>query len=134
MLRQVNDTLERYQQLLKEEHLTAPQQAEEAFERVRAEFEKETRKREELLERTGKALDNAFYFMEAAFGDSQEMVSFVTELNTNYYSVQYLKENDCDMYYKYNKRLLVDEQREKLLAAMDEAEDRMREQGASDIG
>lgn len=38
------------------------------------------------------------------------------------------------MYYKYNKRLLVDEQREKLLAAMDEAEDRMREQGASDIG
>ena len=134
MLRQVNDTLERYQQLLKEENLTAPQQAEEAFERVRAEFEKETRKREELLERTGKALDNAFYFMEAAFGDSQEMVSFVTELNTNYYSVQYLKENDCDMYYKYNKRLLVDEQREKLLAAMDEAEDRMREQGASDIG
>ena len=133
MLRQVNDTLERYQQLLKEEHLTAPQQAEEAFERVRAEFEKETRKREELLERTGKALDNAFYFMEAAFGDGQEMVSFVTELNTNYYSVQYLKENDCDMYYKYNKRLLVDEQREKLLAAMDEAEDRMREQGASDI-
>ena len=134
MLRQVNDTLECYQQLLKEDNLTAPQQAEEAFERVRAEFEKETRKREELLERTGKALDNAFYFMEAAFGDSQEMVSFVTELNTNYYSVQYLKENDCDMYYKYNKRLLVDEQREKLLAAMDEAEDRMREQGASDIG
>ena len=79
-------------------------------------------------------MDNAFYFMEAAFGDSQEMVSFVTELNTNYSSVQYLKENDCDMYYKYNKRLLVDEQREKLLAAMDEAEDRMREQGASDIG
>ena len=127
MLRQVNDTLDRYQQLLKEERLTAADQAEAAFERVRSEFEKETRKREELLERTGRALDNAFYFMEAAFGDSQEMVSFVTELNTNYYSVQYLKENDCDMYYKYNKRLLVDEQREKLLERMDEAEDMLRE-------
>lgn len=127
MLRQVNDTLDRYQQLLKEERLTAADQAEAAFERVRSEFEKETRKREELLERTGRALDNAFYFMEDAFGDSQEMVSFVTELNTNYYSVQYLKENDCDMYYKYNKRLLVDEQREKLLERMDEAEDMLRE-------
>ena len=133
MLRQVNDTLDRYQQLLKEERLTAADQAEAAFERVRSEFEKETRKREELLERTGRALDNAFYFMEDAFGDSQEMVSFVTELNTNYYSIQFLKENDCDMYYKYNKRLLVDEQREKLLERMDEAEDRMREQGALEI-
>ena len=133
MLRQVNDTLDRYQQLLKEERLTAADQAEAAFERVRGEFEKETRKREELLERTGRALDNAFYFMEDAFGDSQEMVSFVTELNTNYYSIQFLKENDCDMYYKYNKRLLVDEQREKLLERMDEAEDRMREQGALEI-
>ena len=111
MLRQVNDTLDRYQQLLKEERLTAADQAEAAFERVRSEFEKETRKREEFLERTGRALDNAFYFMEDAFGDSQEMVSFVTELNTNYYSIQFLKENDCDMYCKYNKRLLVDEQR-----------------------
>ena len=80
-----------------------------------------------LLERTGRALDNAFYFMEDAFGDSQEMVSFVTELNTNYYSIQFLKENDCDMYYKYNKRLLVDEQREKLLERMDEAEGMLRE-------
>ena len=127
MLRQVNDTLDRYQQLLKEERLTAADQAEAAFERVRSEFEKETRKREELLERTGRALDNAFYFMEDAFGDSQEMVSFVTELNTNYYSIQFLKENDCDMYYKYNKRLLVDEQREKLLERMDEAEGMLRE-------
>ena len=127
MLRQVNDTLDRYQQLLKEERLTAADQAEAAFERVRSEFEKETRKREELLERTGRALDNAFYFMEDAFGDSQEMVSFVTELNTNYYSIQFLKENDCDMYCKYNKRLLVDEQREKLLERMDEAEGVLRE-------
>ena len=46
---------------------------------------------EELTEHTLAALEHAFDFMEAAFGDSQEMVSFVTELNTNYYSIQFLR-------------------------------------------
>ena len=127
MLRRVNDTLDRYVQILKEEHLTGPADGERAFERVREEFEKETAAREEIVERTGRALDNAFYFMEEAFGDSQEMVSFVTELNTNYYSIQYLKENDCDMYWKYNKRLLSEEVREKILGRMDAVENAMRE-------
>ena len=112
---------------LNEEHLTGPADGERAFERVREEFEKETAAREEIVERTGRALDNAFYFMEEAFGDSQEMVSFVTELNTNYYSIQYLKENDCDMYWKYNKRLLSEEVREKILGRMDAVENAMRE-------
>ena len=58
--------------------------------------------------------------MEDAFGDSQEMVCFVTELNTNYYSIQYLKENDCDKYFKYNKGLLFDERREKILEELEE--------------
>jgi len=68
--------------------------------------------------------------MEDAFGnddgDSQEMVVFVTELNTNFYSIQYLKENDCDKYYRYNKRLLFDEQQENVLVALSEIEDELR--------
>ena len=48
--------------------------------------------------------------MEDAFGDNQEMVAFVTELNTSYYSINFWKENGCDKYYRYNKRLLFDEQ------------------------
>ena len=78
--------------------------------------------REELTEHTLAALEHAFDFMEAAFGDSQEMVSFVTELNTNYYSIQFLKENDCDKYYQYNKKLLFDKQQEEILSEMDEIE------------
>ena len=66
-----------------------------------------------------------FDFLEAAFGDSQEMVVFVTDLNTNAYSIQYLKENDCPKYYRYNKRLLFDEQREEILSQMDGVEDRL---------
>ena len=91
-------------------------------EMVRASFGKETALRENITEKAGNALEHAFDFLEAAFGDSQEMVVFVTELNTGYYSIRYLKENDCDKYYMYNKRLLFDEQQEEVLAQLDEVE------------
>ena len=89
---------------------------------VRERFGEETALREEITEKAGAALDHAFDFLEAAFGDSQEMVVFVTELNTGYYSIRYLKENDCDKYYMYNKRLLFDEQQEAVLAQLEEIE------------
>ena len=101
------------------------------FEAVKEKFALETEKREEAVEAAGNALDYAFDFVEAAFGnkdgDSQEMVVFVTELNTNFYSVQYLKENDCDKYYRYNKRLLFDEQQEQVLSMLSEVEDELRQ-------
>ena len=46
----------------------------------------------------------------------------MTELNTNYYSIQFLKENDCDKYYQYNKKLLFDKQQEEILSEMEEIE------------
>mgnify|MGYP003313182149 CR=1 FL=1 len=64
--------------------------------------------------------------MEQAFEGGQEMVVFVTELNTNFYSIQYLKENDCDKYYRYNKRLLFDEQQENVLSMLAEVEDELK--------
>ena len=116
--KQVVDTLESYEQLVKAEHLDG----EAAFERVKEAFGQEVAEREELTEQTLSALEHAFNFMEDAFGDSQEMVSFVTELNTNYYSIQFLKENDCDKYYQYNKKLLFDKQQEEILSEMDAVE------------
>lgn len=116
--KQVLDTLEVYGQRIKEEHL----KQESAFERVKEIFGNEVSEREKITEHTLGALEHAFEFMEEAFGDSQEMVSFVTELNTNYYSIQFLKENDCDKYYQYNKKLLFDKQQEEILSEMDEIE------------
>ena len=60
--------------------------------------------------------------MEEAFGQSQEMVVFVTELNVNYYSVWFIKENGCDKYYQYNKKLLFDKQQEEILSELNEVE------------
>lgn len=112
---------------MEKEHLNG----EDGFEAVKEKFVLETEKREETVELAGKALDHAFDFVEDAFGnkdgDSQEMVVFVTELNTNFYSVQYLKENDCDKYYRYNKRLLFDEQQEEVLSMLSEVEDELRQ-------
>ena len=116
MLLDVIKTLESYEQISKAEHLEAE------FERVREEFKKEPAKLEQQIENTTKALDNAFDFMEEAFGQSQEMVVFVTELNVNYYSVWFIKENGCDKYYQYNRGLLFDEQQAEIMAEMDELE------------
>ena len=113
--------LESYRQMAREEHLPE----DEIFSRVKEEFKKETRMREDKAKQAGRALDFAFDFMEDAFGDGQEMVAFVTELNTNYYSIQYLKEYDCDKYYRYNKRLLFDEQHEDIMGRLEEVEDNL---------
>lgn len=113
--------LETYQKMIMEEHLDS----EDAFEAVREDFNKETVRREEEIDETSRALEHAFDFMEQAFGESQEMVVFVTELNVNYYSVQFIKENGCDKYYQYNKGLLFDEQQEQILEDLNDIEQKI---------
>lgn len=112
------DTMESYDQLIQREHLAG----EDAFAQVKREFEKAVQLREETVDVAMQALEHAFDFMEDAFGDSQEMVSFVTELNTNYYSIQFLKENDCAKYYQYNKKLLFEERHQEIMSELDEIE------------
>ena len=75
-----------------------------------------------MILETGRALQNAFDFLESAFGDSQEMIIFVTELNTNPYSIQFISENGCDSYYKYNKKLLFEEEQMSILKELEEIE------------
>lgn len=87
-----------------------------AWEWLRGRFGARSDSYEEGQAEAGAMLEHAFDFMEAAFGDSQEMVIFVTELNSNEYCVHFLKENECERYYEYNKRLLFDEQ-ERMLRA-----------------
>ena len=60
--------------------------------------------------------------MEDAFGNSQEMVRFVTELNLNVWSVRFLQEYECERYYRYNKELLFDEKRRRILNRIERLE------------
>ncbi len=80
--------------------------AEEVWERIQEMIDRDGHKYEEFSEKTGEKLEHAFDFMEAAFGGGQEMVLFVTELNTGFYSVGFLQEYACERYYEYNRNLL----------------------------
>ena len=70
-------------------------------------------------------LEYAFDFLEAAFGQGQELVLFVTELSAGYYSLWYIRENGCDRYYKYNKGLLFTERQQEISGRIEEARDMM---------
>ena len=85
-------------------------------------FQKEVQAREEDIGKTKEKLENAFHFLKMAFGEGQEMVIFMTELNTNPYSVQFISENGCDSYYKYNKKLLFEEEQMSILSELDSIE------------
>lgn len=96
--------------------------AKAAFDAVKALFQKEVEKRETSVEHTSETLMHVFDFMEEAFGESQEMVALITELNANFYSIWFIKENGCDQYYRHNKGLLFQERQQSILREMDEVE------------
>ena len=112
-------SLESYAQIVKGEGIL---DGEAAFERVRTEFVKETKKREEMILETTENLECAFDFMERAFGESQEMVVFITELTVNFYGAKFLSENECGRFYKYNKGLLANDRRAGILRNIEEVE------------
>ena len=94
-----------------------------AFDEIRDMFGRETEALDALTAHVSEALDNVFRFLEETFGESQEMVAFVTELNANFYSTWFIRENGCDLYYRYNKGLLFDDRQQDIMREMDEAED-----------
>ena len=115
-LTRVIDTLTRFALGLKGELFSD----DEAFNSVREMFGREKEELDAAESHASVALENVFRFMEDAFGESQEMVAFVTELNDNYYSTSI--RISIDLYYRYNKGLLFDERREDVVRQMDEVE------------
>ena len=89
------------------------------YEQVKTAFAEVADSLETQIEYTSQTLQNVFDFMEAAFGDSQEMVAFITELNANYYSLWFIRENGSDQYYRHNKGLLFDDRQKIILSQMD---------------
>lgn len=115
-LKRVIERLEDYEKMLQE---AGNPEHEAAFGLVKGEFAKENEAYQEKLDAAGQTLEYAFDFMEIAFGNSQEMTVFMTELNSNFYSVQFLQSYECERYYQYNKNLLFDEKRRNILNRID---------------
>ena len=102
------------------------QSEQDIYEKVKQAFLAEADALEEQTEAAAQTLQSVFDFMEAAFGDSQEMVAFITELNANLYSIWFIRENGSDQYYRHNKGLLFDDRQKLILGQMEELEDTMK--------
>ena len=89
--------------------------ADEVWEKVTEKFGQLNEEYEELFDTCGLRLEHGFDFMEAAFENSQEMVVFMTGLNTGFYSVKFLQEYECERYYQYNRDLLFEGQEQEIL-------------------
>lgn len=98
--RKILEKLEAYRQVI------ARQENDGVWEVLQEEFGKDSDAFEEQFSGAGRMLECGFDFMEAAFGDSQEMVIFITELNSNPSCVQFLREYECERYYAYNRKLM----------------------------
>ena len=63
----------------------------------------------------GQALANAFAFLEAVFGEGQEILLFVTELTENFWTSQYIAGFGCERYFAHNKELLFYERQREIV-------------------
>ena len=70
-------------------------------------------------------MECAFDFLEAAFGEGEELILFVTELTAGFFSAWFIRENGCDRYYKYNRGLLFAERQKMIHEKIEEARDKM---------
>lgn len=114
--RDVLDALNRYLLTARSEGLS---DGEAVLARFRELFSAGRAEYEAMCEKTLAMLEHAFDFMEGAFGDSQEMVMFVTELNASRPALRFLQENECERYYQYNEKLLFEDKAAALLGKLD---------------
>ena len=107
--REIN-ALEDYRQRLDREAV-APEGAMDA---VRGWFGEEVERRKAMAMETKDMFDNAFRFLETTFGDSQELVIFVTEITAGYDTSWFVEQFGCDAYFRHNRELLFDSTRHRI--------------------
>ena len=93
-----------------------------AFNQAKEGFGRWNKELEGLEDETGTALENVFDFMEAAFGNGQEMVVFITELTMDSKAVSYLSENKCGRYLQYNEELMAGTKKTQILSMLEKDE------------
>ena len=76
------------------------------FSRVKELFAEQVDALDARIAATSSALDNAFRFVEEAFGGGQEMLLLVTDLSVNRYGMAFINEHGCERYFAHNEDLL----------------------------
>ena len=94
--------------------LTDTEDGQEAMDRVRQWFAGEVEARAAAAKTAGECFDNAFRFLEETFGDSQELVIFVTEVTAGFDTSWFVEQFGCEAYFRHNKELLFDDTRHRI--------------------
>ena len=77
-------------------------------------FDEEIAARKVRGEEAGSLFDCAFRFLEETFGDSQELVLFVTEITAGYDTSWFVEVFGCAAYFRHNRELLFDDTRRRI--------------------
>ena len=93
----------------------------EPFEVVRDHFDGVREEYSRRYDAAGNTLEYAFDLLEAAFGTGQEIVLFLTEINTDSYGLRFLEQYECERYYRYNADLLYEDRSREILARLEGA-------------
>ena len=108
------------QSLLEELERELVTQGEYSFDFLKACFKEREAERQQQIRESGDRLTNAFEFIRRTFGEGQELVLFLSELSSAYYSLQFLSEVGNDAYYKYNRYLLMQDRKTELRREIEE--------------
>lgn len=111
IMQELIQTLERY---VTRVSLEENKDSQTVMELIKSMFAEESSQRESYINETRIALENGFGFLEVVFGESQEMVIFLTELTANFYSMRFINEYGSDAYFSYNQGLLFHEKRKEI--------------------
>ena len=116
-IRKAVEVLEGYVTFLKKEQT---ENWEEAFDIVKNAFGEYRASWDAVWDESGSMLEYAFDFMEAAFYNSQEMVIFVSGINTDYSCVRFLETYECERYIRYNRDLLFEDASQEIRRRIEE--------------
>lgn len=87
----------------------------EGFSVISARFQEEVTSMEQQVSAASAKLEHVFSFLETTFHKGQELVVFVTELNTNFFSTWFIGQNGSESYTRFNEELMIGKQRQELL-------------------
>ncbi len=75
--------------------------------------------RQQAATETSLALKKGFSFAEKAFGEGPEIIFLISDLSHNPNAVSFIRNFGCEEYFRFNKKLKFQEERETLLQEID---------------
>lgn len=110
-------------ELLKEQsQLIDDYDKDQLYKECKKNYDKKIKELNKTAEETKKMLSNIFKFCETVYTEEQEILILVTELTTNYFTAEFIREYGCEEYFKHNKDLLFYERGQEIIQELESIE------------